>query len=82
MPSKLYDILKWVAIVGLYGLNVLIAGLGEIWGWPYTAEIVKSINIVGTVLGIWLGLSSVSYYKKLAEAKKLTEEKLDNSEEE
>lgn len=63
MSSKLYDVLKWVAIVGLYGLSTLIAGLGEIWGWAYTDEIVKTINIIGTVLGIWLSLSSVSYYK-------------------
>ena len=63
MSSKIYDILKWVAIVGLYGLSTLVAGLGEIWNWPYTDEIVKTINIIGTALGIWLSLSSVNYYK-------------------
>ena len=71
MPNGWYDKLKWVAMVGLYGLSVLVAGLGEVWGWPYTNEIVKSINIIGTVLGIWLGISTVSYYKKLAKAEEL-----------
>ena len=63
MNNKVYDVLKWVAIVGLYGLSILIAGLGEIWGIPYTNEIVKTINLIGTVLGIWLGISSYNYNK-------------------
>lgn len=71
MSNKLYDKLKWVAIVGLYGLSVLVAGLGEIWGWPYTNEIVKSINIVGTALGIWLGISTINYYKNLGKVEDL-----------
>lgn len=70
MSNKAYDIFKWIAIVGLYGLSVLIAGLGEIWGWPYTYEIVKSINVIGTVLGIWLGLSSINYNSKKEQDKK------------
>lgn len=80
MPNKLYDILKWVAIVGLYGLSVLVSGLGSTWGWPYVDEIVKSINIVGTVLGIWLGISTISYYKKLANVEKAVEELEDSDE--
>lgn len=64
MNDKLYNVLKWVAIVGLYGLAVLVAGLGEIWNLPYTNEIVKTINLIGTVLGIWLGISTINYLKK------------------
>ena len=73
MPSELYDKLKWIAMVGLYALSVLVSGLGKIWGWPYTAEIVESIAVVGTALGIILGISSVSYYKKLAKTEVVEE---------
>lgn len=69
MSNKAYDVLKWVAIVGLYGLSTLVAGLGEIWGIPYTNEIVKTINLIGTVLGIWLGISSYNYNKEKGEKK-------------
>jgi hypothetical protein len=62
--NKVYDILKWVAMVGLYGLAVLMSGLGEIWHIPYTNEIVKTITLVGTVLGILLGISNINYNKK------------------
>ena len=40
-----------------------MAGLGEIWGIPYINEIVKTINLIGTVLGIWLGISTYNYKK-------------------
>ena len=63
LKNKVYDVLKWIAIIGLYGLSVLVAGLGEIWGIPYTNEIVKTINLVGAVLGIWLGISNYKYKK-------------------
>lgn len=71
MNDKLYNILKWVAIVGLYGLSTLIAGLGETWGIPYTNEIVKTINLIGTVLGIWLGISCYNYNKDKEEKKEV-----------
>ena len=64
LKNKVYDVLKWIAIIGLYGLSVLVAGLGEIWGIPYTNEIVKTINLVGAVLGIWLGISNYKYKKE------------------
>ena len=67
MNNKTYDILKWVALVGLYALATLVNGIGDIWGVPYTEQIVQTINLVGTVIGIVLGISNVSYKKKVSE---------------
>lgn len=64
MPSKLYDVLKWVVMVGFYGLNYLWTNLAETWGFPYAVEISKTIMIVGGTLGIWLGISSITYHLK------------------
>lgn len=63
MNNKTYDILKWVALVGLYAVATLLNGIGDIWGMPYTEEIVQTINLVGTVLGIVLGISNINYNK-------------------
>lgn len=63
MNNKTYDILKWVALVGLYALATLLNGIGDIWRMPYTEEIVQTINLVGTVLGIVLGISNINYNK-------------------
>ncbi|MEE1282789.1 MAG: phage holin [Acutalibacteraceae bacterium] len=63
MNNKTYDILKWVALVGLYALATLVNGIGDIWGVPYTEQIVQTINLIGTVLGIVLGISNINYKK-------------------
>ena len=63
MKDKTYNILKWVLSLGLYGLSVLVTGLNTIWGIPYADSIVKTIDLVGTVLGIWFGISCYTYYK-------------------
>lgn len=67
MSNKTYDILKWVALVGLYALATLVNGLGDIWSIPMTDEIVKTINLLGAVLGILLGISNSNYKKKVSE---------------
>lgn len=63
MKNKTYDILKWVALVGLYALATLVNGIGDIWEIPCTEQIVQTINLVGTVLGIVLGISNINYNK-------------------
>lgn len=67
MSDKVYDILKWVALVGLYAFATLVNGLGAIWSIPLTNEIVETINLLGTVLGIVLGISNANYKKKVSE---------------
>lgn len=63
MSNKMYDILKWIALVGLYALATLVDGIGNIWSIPYTDQIVRTINLLGTVLGIVIGISNVKYKK-------------------
>lgn len=61
MPNKVYDVLKWVAMVGFYALNYLWSELAEVWGFPYATQISKTIMIIGGTLGILLGISSIKY---------------------
>lgn len=35
MSNKLYDILKWVCMVGLPAAACLWYTLGKVWGFPY-----------------------------------------------
>ena len=66
IPDKLYDILKWVALVGLPAVGTLYWSLSLIWGFPYSGEIVRSIVAVEFFLGSLLGISSAQYYKSEA----------------
>lgn len=65
IPNKLYDILKWVCMVGLPAIATLWFALGKIWGFPYLAEIEATIIAIDTFLGAILGISTFSYNKSL-----------------
>ena len=63
MSNKLYDILKWVAMVLLPALGTLYFAVAGIWGLPYGEQIVGTITAVDTCLGVLLGISSAKYKK-------------------
>ena len=64
IPSKLYDILKWVALVVLPALGTLYFALAQIWGFPYGAEIVGTLTAIDAFLGALLGISTSIYNSK------------------
>jgi hypothetical protein len=63
MSNKLYDVLKWIAMVFLPAIATLYFALAGIWGFPYGEEIVGTITAVDTCLGVLLGISSAQYKK-------------------
>lgn len=63
MNNKVYDILKWVAIIVLPALSTLVASVGPLWGLSMTDEVAQTITAVGTFLGAILMVSSVQYKK-------------------
>ena len=63
LPNKVYDVLKYVAIVGLTATGVLYAALAKIWGFPYGVEIVGTITAIDTFLGALLQISTYNYKK-------------------
>ena len=67
MSNKVYDILKWIAQIGLPALGVLYFALAGIWRFPFGEEIVGTITAVDTFLGVVLGISTVNYNKKKGE---------------
>lgn len=61
MSNQTYDILKYVAQIGLPALGTLYFALAKIWGLPYGTEIVGTITAIDTCLGTMLKLSSDAY---------------------
>jgi hypothetical protein len=62
--SKVYDVLKWIALVVLPALSSLYIGLGQFWNIPYPSQIAGTIMLVDAFLGALLGISSIQYAKK------------------
>jgi hypothetical protein len=63
LNDKLYDWLKWIAILLLPSLATLVAVIFKIWNLPYGNEIAQTITALATFLGAILGISSVQYKK-------------------
>ena len=63
MSNKLYDVLKWIAMVALPAVGTLCFALAGIWGLPYGEQIVGTITAVDTCVGVLLGISSAQYKK-------------------
>lgn len=68
MSNKLYDILKWIAIILLPALGTLYFALAGIWGFPYAEQVVGTLSAVETFLGVILGISTIQYNKSEEEA--------------
>ena len=64
MSNKLYDVLKYVAQIGLPAVATLYYALSAIWGLPYGEQIVGTITAVDTFLGTLLMISSSAYRKE------------------
>ena len=65
MNNKTYDILKWIAQIGLPALGTAYFGLASIWNLPYGEEIVGTITVLDTLLGAMLGIATNKYNKEV-----------------
>ena len=64
MSNKMYDVLKYIAQIGLPAAATLYYALSAIWGLPYGEQIVGTITSVDTFLGTLLMISSSAYNRK------------------
>lgn len=64
LNSKVYDVLKWIAMLFLPALAILIKTVFPIWNIPYGDEISATIVAVNAFLGAILGISNTVYKAK------------------
>lgn len=64
LSNKMYDVLKWVALVALPALSALYLGLAELWGLPAGQQVSGTIALADTFLGALLSVSSVRYARE------------------
>lgn len=62
MSNKVYDVLKWVAIIVLPALSTFISVISRIWGWADLGGLIaQTITAVAVLLGTVLGISNYKY---------------------
>lgn len=63
MTNKIYDVLKYIALIVLPAIGTLYFAVAGIWDLPYGEQIVGTITAVDTFLGALLGLAAYKYNK-------------------
>jgi hypothetical protein len=61
MNNKLYDILKWVALIAMDAVGLFYQTMASIWGWPYGDKVLSTCVAVSILLGTLIGISSEQY---------------------
>lgn len=67
LSNKVYDILKYIALIVLPAIGTLYFAIAGIWGLPYGEQIVGTITAVDTFLGALLGIANSKYKKEMEE---------------
>lgn len=61
MTDKVYEKLKFAALVLLPALSTLYFTLGALWGFPNVEQVIGTIAALDTFLGVLLRISTNSY---------------------
>lgn len=64
MRNKVYDVAKWIAILLLPTIAWFYVEIAGDWNLPKPNEIAHTLNAIGTLLGIILGVSNINYKNK------------------
>lgn len=63
LSNKVYNVLKWIALLALPALATFWGVIGKVWDLPYTMQIVTTITALATLIGTMIGVSTISYNK-------------------
>lgn len=65
MSNRVYNFLKWIAMIVLPACATLYLGLSNVWGLPYGEEVSTTITLINTFLGTVLMISTNQYNKRV-----------------
>lgn len=57
LPDKIYQVLKWVALVVLPALAIFVNSVGPSLGLPHVDAIVTTLNALGLLVAACIGAS-------------------------
>lgn len=63
LPDRVYDVLKWLALVFFDAVGVLYRTLSVVWNLPYGEEVLATCAAIALFIGALIGISTAQYYK-------------------
>lgn len=64
MSNKVYDVLKWIALIALDAVGLFYKTIATIWGMPLGDEVLATCTALSVFIGALIGISSAQYNKK------------------
>ena len=64
LSDKVYNVLKWICLIGLPPLATFVITICEIWNLPYGPQIGATITAIGTLIGALIGISQHTINKE------------------
>ena len=64
MSNKVYDVLKWIALIALDAVGLFYKTIATIWGTPLGDEVLATCTALSIFIGALIGISSAQYNKK------------------
>ncbi|MBO4853945.1 MAG: hypothetical protein J5482_02215 [Oscillospiraceae bacterium] len=61
LSNKMYDVLKWIALVALNAAGVCYKTLSLIWALPYGEEVMATCAALALCIGALIGVSTAQY---------------------
>lgn len=66
LSDKVYQALKWVALIALPAVAVFVQAVGPAWGLPHIDQIVTTLNALSVLVGALIGVSELKAKLTLA----------------
>ena len=63
MSNKVYDVLKWIALIALDAVGLFYKTIAAIWHLPLGDEVLATCTALSVFLGALIGISSAQYKK-------------------
>ena len=63
IDDRLYECLKWLCLICLPAFAWFYGAMEDTWNLPYGDQIIKTLDAVGTLIGILIGVSTYNYRK-------------------
>lgn len=67
LNDKMYNVLKYIALIFLDAVGICYQSLADVWSLPYGDEVLKTCAILSTFIGALIGVSSYKYHKPTAQ---------------
>ena len=66
LSNKLYDVLKWIALIALDAIGLFYDTMSAIWGLPFGDEVLATCTALSLFIGALIGISTAQYNKNNA----------------